>query len=187
MSNTTLTPKREKFANLYVETGNKSEAYRGSYSCSNMSEKQIWEEASKLSKNPKVAQRIKELQTNLEKRSDITKDKIINELAKIAFSSIAYLHNTWIERVDFEKLTSDQKASIKNISTKVEKKNTGTNKDPDIIQVEYVKIELHDKIKALESISKMLGYDIPIKQEESKISLNIQVVDPSVKDEIEKL
>lgn len=45
------------------------------------------------------------------------------------------------------------------------KKNIGTNDDPEIVDVEYVKIELHDKLKAIERICKMLGYDAPVKQE----------------------
>lgn len=47
---------------------------------------------------------------------------VLSEFAKIGFSSIAYLHNTWIERAEFDKLTDDQKSSIKSISTKVLKK-----------------------------------------------------------------
>lgn len=33
------------------------------------------------------------------------------------------------------------------------------------IEEEYVKIKLYDKQKSLDSISRMLGYDAPIKQE----------------------
>ena len=79
----------------------------------------------------------------------------------MAFSSIADMQNTWIERKDFDKLSSAQKSSIKSISTKVMKKNIGTKDNPELIDVEFVKIELYDKIKAIECLNKMLGYNEP--------------------------
>ena len=105
------------------------------------------------------------MQNEQKNKSDITKEKILSELSNIAFSSISEMHNTWIERKDFDKLSAEQKSTIKSISTKVLKKNIGTNDDPEIVDVEYVKIELHDKLKAIERICKMLGYDAPVKQE----------------------
>lgn len=79
----------------------------------------------------------------------------------MAFSSIAHLHNTWIKRKDFETLTEDQKACIAEIDTKVKTEweyDTDT-KEREPISVEYVRIKLYDKQKALDAISKMLGYD----------------------------
>ena len=58
-------------------------------------------------------------------------------------------------------MTDKEKSAIKSISTKVMKKNIGTSDDPEIIDVEYVKIEMHDKLKAIERICKMLGFDAP--------------------------
>ena len=72
---------------------------------------------------------------------------------------------SWIERAEFDKLTSKQKSAIKSISTKILKKNIGTSDDPEIVDVEYVKIELHDKLKAIERICKMLGWDAPEKMD----------------------
>jgi len=124
-----------------------------------MSDKSIWEHASRLLSKDKVRARVKELQDYIKSSSDITKEKLLNELSNIAFSSIAHLHNTWIERKEFEELTDKQKRVIKSISTKVLKKNIGTQDNPEIVDVEYVKVELHDKLKAIERICKMLGYD----------------------------
>lgn len=156
-----LTVKQENFCNYYVESGNASEAYRRAYTCDGWKDKSVWEKASTLLTDVKVQSRVRELQEEQKDRSDITKEKILAELSNIAFSSIAHLHNTWIERKDFELLTDKQKSSIKSISTKVLKKNVGTNEDPVIVDVEYVKIELYDKIKAIERICKMLGFDEP--------------------------
>ena len=109
----------------------------------------------------KVQSRVRELQEEQKVKSDITKEKFLGELGNIAFSSIAHLHNTWIERKEFENLTDKEKSAIKSISTKILKKNIGTSDDPEIIDVEYVKIEMHDKLKAIERICKMLGFDAP--------------------------
>ena len=112
-----------------------------------------------------IQKRIKYLKDNLSETAGISALRVLKEHEKIAFSSIAHLHNTWVERADFERLTDDQKACIKNISTKIVKRNVGTGDEPDIVDVEYVKIELYDKQKSLDSINAMLGFDAPIKTE----------------------
>lgn len=157
-----LTVKQEDFCNFYIECGgNASEAYRRAYGCDKWKDKTVWEKASLLLSNDKVAARVAELQEEQKQKSDITKERLLGELSNIAFSSIASLHNSWIERKDFEALTDDQKSSIKSISTKILKKNIGTSDNPEIVDVEYVKVELHDKLKAIERICKMLGFDAP--------------------------
>lgn len=157
-----LTQKQENFCNYYIECGgNASEAYRRAYSCDKWKDKSVWEKASALLDNVKVQSRVRELQEEQKVKSDITKEKLLGELGNIAFSSIAHLHNTWIERKEFENLTDKEKSAIKSISTKILKKNIGTSDDPEIIDVEYVKIEMHDKLKAIERICKMLGFDAP--------------------------
>lgn len=157
-----LTQKQENFCNFYIESlGNASEAYRRAYTCNGWSAKTVWEKASAMRNKEKVAARIKELQAGIKDKSDVTKDRLLRELSSIAFTSIASLHNTWIERKDFESLTDSDKSAIKSISTKVIKKNIGTQDNPEIVDVEYVKIEMHDKLKAIERICKMLGFDAP--------------------------
>lgn len=160
-----LSVKQENFCNYYLECGNASEAYRRAYSCSNMKDESINRKAVELLNNGNIATRVRELQEEQKNKSDITKEKILDELSSIAFSSIADMHNSWIERAEFDKLTSKQKSAIKSISTKILKKNIGASDDPEIVDVEYVKIELHDKLKAIERICKMLGWDAPEKMD----------------------
>ena len=160
-----LSVKQENFCNYYLECGNASEAYRRAYSCSNMKDESINRKAVELLNNGNITTRVRELQEEQKNKSDITKEKILDELSSIAFSSIADMHNSWIERAEFDKLTSKQKSAIKSISTKILKKNIGTSDDPEIVDVEYVKIELHDKLKAIERICKMLGWDAPEKMD----------------------
>lgn len=75
-----LTPKQEKFAQLYIETGNASEAYRQAYSTKGKSENYIHVNACKVLGNAKVTLRVKELKAKHEKRHDITVDHLLAEL-----------------------------------------------------------------------------------------------------------
>lgn len=179
-----LTIKQENFCNYYVECGNASEAYRRAYNAVNMKDKTIWERASKLLNEYKVSTRVEELRRQANDMAKITKERILKELSNMAFSSISGMHNTWIERKEFDKLTDGQKASIKSISTKVLKKNIGTKDDPLIVDVEFVKIELYDKIKAIECINKMLGYNEP---EKVDVGIREPMTNAKAKELIEKL
>ena len=56
-----LTPKQEKFAQAIIEGMSQADAYRTAYSCSRMSDKTIWENASRLMADDKVKARVQEL------------------------------------------------------------------------------------------------------------------------------
>lgn len=173
-----LTVKQENFCNYYIESGNASEAYRRAYLCKKMKPETINAKSYQLLNNGQITDRVKELQEEQKNKSDITKERILQELSSIAFSTIADMHNTWIERKEFDKLSKKEKSAIKSISTKTLKKNIGTSDDPEIVDVEYVKIELYDKIKAIERICKMLGFDEP-----TKIDLKSMLFDVDTGDE----
>lgn len=179
-----LTIKQENFCNYFLEFGNASEAYRRAYNTDNMKEKTVWEKASELLRNDKVSARVKELRKEFSDISKITKERIIRELSNMAFSSISNMHNTWIERKEFEELSSAQKSAIKSISTKVIKKNIGTQDNPEMVDVEFVKIELYDKLKAIECLNKMLGFNEPDKIE---VGLTNRMTDDKAKEIMKKL
>jgi phage terminase small subunit len=75
-----LTVKQENFCHAYIETSNASGAYRRAYDASGMKDKQIWEEACKLLKSPKVSQRVNELKSLHRQRHEITVDDLVAEL-----------------------------------------------------------------------------------------------------------
>jgi phage terminase small subunit len=108
---------------------------------------------------PYIQKRIKHMKDNLAETAGISAMMVLNEYRKIAFSSIAHLHNTWVELKDFNALTDDQKACVKSIQTKKQKIG-----DTDI-EMEFVKIELHSKEAALKGIREMCGFDAPEKME----------------------
>lgn len=75
-----ITPKQERFCQLYIELGNASEAYRQSYSCSKMKAEAIHVNAAQLLENTKVALRIQELQAEHKQRHNIVVDDLLDEL-----------------------------------------------------------------------------------------------------------
>lgn len=149
-----LTPKEEKFCQEYILHLNQAKAARNAGYAANSSHVT----GCQLLMKANIKERINYLKKNLAEATGISIIKILKEHEKIAFSSIAHLHNNWIELKDFKKLTEDQKSCIKSISTKIIKNNKGR-------EIEFVKIELYDKQKSLDSIKTMLGFDAPVRTE----------------------
>jgi phage terminase small subunit len=78
-----LTPKQEKFAQKYVETGNASEAYRQSYNAQNMQPDSIHVNASKLLSDAKIALRVEQLQSAHRERHDVTVDSLTTKASEV--------------------------------------------------------------------------------------------------------
>lgn len=158
-----LTESQKVFCREWVYDFNGSRAYKVAFPGVTDGTSRV--EASKLLANPNVRAYAKELQDNLEELAGISRLMVIQEFQKLAFSSIAHLHETWITRKEFDKLTDHQKACIQEIQTqtRVEMKYNPESEEEEPVQVDFVKIKLYDKQRALESINKMLGYEAPKK------------------------
>ena len=154
-----LTPKEERFCYEYLACGMNATkaAIKAGYS-----KKTATEIGRQNLLKLVIQERIQYMKDNLAETAGITATMIAAEYAKIAFNSIAHLHNTWIELKEFNQLTDDQKACIQEISTKVMKVKTydGVTND-----VEYVRIKLYDKQRALDSLTNLLGFNAPVKKE----------------------
>jgi phage terminase small subunit len=165
-----LTAKEKEFCLQYSICRNGMEAARRA----GYSEKTLQVIASENLSKPIIQKEVERLNGNFEEvaaKMGITKTNILNKHLEIANTTIAHLHNTWIERKEFETLTDEQKACIKEIDTKVEYKmfldeNGNVDKNrKGRRKIEFIRIMLYDKQKALDSISKMMGYDAPIKNQ----------------------
>ena len=75
-----LTPKQEKFCQLYIELGNASEAYRQSYDADSMAEPTVNTKASELLAHGKVTVRLEQLRREHQTRHNLTVDKLLFEL-----------------------------------------------------------------------------------------------------------
>lgn len=159
MKSNGLTILQEKFCLQYVSTGNgKQSAIAAGYSS-----KTAESTASRLLTYVNVQKRIADLQAKTANKSEVTMGRLVNELSNIAFSSISHLHNSWTELKVFEALTDQQKACIQSISTKKVKIKSDILGEYEI--VEFVKIQLYDKLKASDILSRMHGYYAPVKNE----------------------
>lgn len=110
---------------------------------------------------PAIQAYLKEIQADLEKVAGISRLRIIDEHKNIIQTSIAHLHNSWIDRKEFDKLTPEQKSSIAELSyqTRTEMRYDTLTEEEVPIKVDYVKIKLYDRQKSMDAICRMLGYD----------------------------
>lgn len=176
-----LTGKQKRFCEEYIFDFNGTRAAKAA----GYSEDTATSIACENLTKPNIQAYIKELESDLAKTLGISRTRVLREHEKLAFHSIAHLHNTWIERKEFEELTEDQKACIAEISTqtRTERINKGT-KDEALVDVDYIKIKLYDKQKALDAITKMLGFNPPDKVDLSSLGekinfTGIQVIKPN--------
>lgn len=162
--NTKLSSQQIKFCEELASGKSQGEAYLLAYpKCKSIEIAKA--AASRLLTNVNLFEYYQSLLKQNAANSEITRERVLSEYAKIAFSSIAHLHNTWIELKAFEKLTAEQKTAIQEISTQKRKSYTD---DGVLIETEFVKIKLYDKLKALDSVKSMLGFDAPIKTESTQ-------------------
>lgn len=169
-----LTVKQEKFCNKYIECGNASEAYRFAYGCKNWTDKTVWERASTLLRNDKVATRVDDLKAELKAKSDITKERILEEMSAILEAKITdYLEfdGTSIKFKDFSDLTERQVRAIESIK---EGKNG-------------IELKLHGKNWSIDRICKMLGFDAPVIMEQRLTTGFENVDDGELKEKLMKM
>jgi len=79
-----LTPKQTKFVEVYLETGNASEAYRQAYNVKSMNENTINRNAHSLLYNNKIATRLDEIKAKNAERTQVTLEYLTNRLIKAA-------------------------------------------------------------------------------------------------------
>lgn len=83
-----LTIKQEKFAQLVVELGDNSKAYRGAYDASRMKPETVHKRSGELIANGAVAGRIDELRAELAQRGRCTLDSLLQELEETRISAL---------------------------------------------------------------------------------------------------
>ncbi len=165
-----LNESQKKFCLEYIFDFNGTRAYQTAYPDAAYDSARVC--ASELLTKLNIKAYIDHLQADLSRTAGISRLKVLREHEKIAFSSIAHLHNSWIERKEFDNLTEEQKSCIEEISTQIK---TSRNTDGTLEENEYVKIKLYSKQKSLDSINRMLGFDAPdrIQVEETVKTYNV--------------
>lgn len=152
-----LNHKQKKFCHEYIVDWNKTRAYKAAYKAKTDNAAAAC--AVKLLRNVKVEEYIEKIRYNYEQNTGVTKTRQLLELAKIAYSSIAHLHENWITLKEYELLTLDQLAAIESTETETQQKLI----DKEYYEVVKIKIKLYPKIQALAEINKMMGFNSPDK------------------------
>jgi len=159
-----MTAKEIRFCQEYLIDMNATQAaIRAGYS--KRSAKEI---ASENLTKPNIKAWIESQRKAIEKRTELTQDRILAEYAKIAFFDIRKIYNDDNTLIDVKDMDADSAAAISAIETFEEL-------DTERVAIALTKkIKLCDKIKALDSISKVLGYNAPEKiQMDAVGTLNI--------------
>lgn len=147
-----LTPKQMRFVDEWlIDFNGKQAAIRAGYSA-----KTAEATAARLLRNVKVQAEISRRQKDLQRRTEVTQERVVMELARVAFADATnYVQvetriiNRGEVKVPIElavhketaELSADQRAAIASIKQ-------GAN---------GVEIKLHDKIKALELLGRHIG------------------------------
>jgi phage terminase small subunit len=163
-----LNNKQQAFCRQYIIDWNGTRAYMHVYPDS--SKEAAESSASRLLTNAKVKEYIEEIKNNLEEQAGISKLRVLMEFTKIAFSNLDEYNNTWVSRKEWDKIPDEAKAAIAEVQTDYIKGDTWDKTQ--------VKIKLYDKQKALENISKLMGYNNP---EESNVKLVAQITGMQIK------
>lgn len=149
----TLNYKQKDFCHEYIIDWKRNRAYKAAYKVTKDSVARA--NASRLLTNANILEYIEEIKNDFEKNTGITKTRQLLELAKIAYCSIAHLHETWIKLKDYQQLTPDQLAAIESTETETITKVI----DEDLYEVVKIKIKLYPKLTAIAEINKMMGYN----------------------------
>ncbi|HEY5631822.1 MAG TPA: terminase small subunit [Nitrososphaeraceae archaeon] len=147
-----LTPKQEKFAQNVACGMTQADAYRDAFGQGKNTDKTLIEMASKLMASPNVNTRVKELTAPAIKKAEVTAEKVINELARIAFFDVGLLYNEDGTIKEIAQLDSEVTRAIHSTKQRIEKQ--GQDKED---WAEIKEIRTHDKLKALELLGKTLA------------------------------
>ena len=148
-----LTEKQKIFADEYLIDLNATRAYKAAYP-KVVKDETAAQAGSRMLRNVKVAEYIRERMREREKRTEITQDRVLQELARLGFFDIRKLFDDSGKPLDITDLDNETAACIAGLEVMDVYEGTGDDRK----FVGYVKkYKLSDKIKALELLGRHLG------------------------------
>ncbi|MCW2286072.1 phage terminase small subunit [Rhodoblastus acidophilus] len=156
-----LTPKQQRFVEEYAIDANATQAaIRAGYSPRTAG--QIGE---RLLKKVEIAAAVSKAQKTRSERTEITADRIAEELAQIAFANVGDYFE-WgpdgITVCDKGELTREQQSAVAEVAQTFTKDGGS------------IRVKLHDKLGALDKLTKLLGYDKQRGSAENPLHLLVQ-------------
>lgn len=171
-----LTKNQKIFCDEYLIDLNATRAYKVAYKNVTKDETAA-ASSSRLLRNVKVKDYVNERMKAREKRTEVTQDKVLKELAKIGFANITDYINI-IETEGYNESGELQKYN----DVKLEiTKELDEAKQSAISEIKRgkngVELKLNDKVKALELIGKHLGMFVDRVEQTGDIGLTIEWTD----------
>lgn len=164
-----LTEQKIRFADRYFETlkGGESAVYAG---YSEATKDQI---AYNLLQETEVSEYIQKLKAEYALKNGINKESILNEYRKIAFSDVRKILTVDGGMKSIDEIDDDTAGAIAGIESfdELERETgekLGTNR----------KIKLHDKLRALDALSKHLGLFEKDNEQKKTTAIGIMNIDP---------
>jgi phage terminase small subunit len=146
----TLNAKNEAFAVGIASGLSQADAYRQAFPQSvRWKDKTVHEKASRLAADGKVKARIQELLDKAASANDVTIERIVAEVVKVAFANQRDLMNWGPNGVKLkasDELTDEQAAAVSEVSESISA--TGGS----------LKLKTHDKLGALRFLAELKGY-----------------------------
>lgn len=164
-----MTDAQKRFCDEYLIDLNATRAYKVAYPrCKK--EETANAASSRMLRNVKVQEYISKKQQEIEKRTEITQDMVIKELAKIAFLDIRKLYTENGQLKNISDIDSDTAGAISSLETLEEYEGYGDDREK---IGDTQKVKLLDKTKALELLGRHLGIfndkiDVNVKEKEEK-------------------
>lgn len=168
-----MTDAQKRFCNEYLIDLNATRAYKVAYpNCKK--DETARANSSRLLTKANIQEYVAEKQKEREKRTEVTQDMVIQELAKIAFADIRALYDDNGNLKNVKCLEDNIAGAVSQLETFEEYEGRGEDR-------EYIgdtkKVKLLDKTKALELLGKHLGIFIDkLELDQSKpFEVNINV------------
>ncbi len=169
-----LSDKHRIFCEAYCRFWNAAKAAREA----GYSEATAKEQGSRLLTNVNIQNYIQHIKDNAFEFAGVSLLRNAQELAKVAYGSGADIRKAWESLEEWDGLPEDVKATIAEVTTTTRViKTMGGDEETgaSIVQaIESVKVKQYDKLKALEILNRMAGYNAADKIDHSTLgeSLN---------------
>ena len=141
---TGLTDKQEAFCIELVKArnGKVADAYRKAFNRTTSSTKTVGEDAQRLLRMPKIRARIADLRANAVRKTEITIDRVLDEVRCIAFVNPASVYDASGNLLPIKDIPEDTWRAIKSV---------------EVLKNGTTLVKFFDKVQALERLMRFLG------------------------------
>jgi phage terminase small subunit len=149
-----LTAKEEAFCLKYVELNDGSASYRAAYDASRSNNDSVHRNAKRILRKPHIVARLEELRARVIERHDISLDRIVTELSRIALFDVRKIFDAEGNLKKPQDLDDETAAAVAGLE--VEELWEGRGDERERVGSLH-KVKLSDKVRALEIFLRYLG------------------------------